>query len=542
MREVHPLALVAVDLTNLDPHAPQDHVFEEDYDEDETASSVSGASTRSVTPLNLEADPENVSESSERPNDESSNCRKRCYVEDDDEGSMCPICFDLWTSVGDHRVCALKCGHLFGFKCINRWLSTSGNRKVCPTCKERTKYSDIRHIFASKLVAVDTSQLECVKKQLHLMTEEQNRIQGDLQRHICREKMLNQEITRLRTQLNHLKKPMTTTNVNNTNLVRLYKEKTMDVCKFAGSRVFDVAAHQDLLMASMKSPITMFKGYGLNKMNISQYRPIAFIPAHSNNIRDIAFHYRNYQVLTASMDKTFKVIDCKTNTITHSFQHEMALWSCCWDVNNPFMLYTGTQNGAVGHYDTRNLSQAVFTQNIEGDMSPVVSVASIPASSEGVLSRGGLLSCKLESLWVFDRDYTRHPLGLEGPFLSMKYEKGQLLVSSRPNSKMPYARHCLCTLGGADGQINCNVVYTFQGSSTQKFLSRSCFVQKGGEGFVAAHQEDSKSIFLWNVNTGEKAAQAATYNCVLDLKGMGNQNGDFLVGLSAAKLEFFKFA
>jgi len=26
----------------------------------------------------------------------------------------CPICFEPWTSGGLHRVCALRCGHLFG--------------------------------------------------------------------------------------------------------------------------------------------------------------------------------------------------------------------------------------------------------------------------------------------------------------------------------------------------------------------------------------------------------------------------------------------
>ncbi|ERL93676.1 hypothetical protein D910_10964 [Dendroctonus ponderosae] len=33
---------------------------------------------------------------------------------DDDDGSTCPVCLESWTNCGDHRICCLKCGHLFG--------------------------------------------------------------------------------------------------------------------------------------------------------------------------------------------------------------------------------------------------------------------------------------------------------------------------------------------------------------------------------------------------------------------------------------------
>ncbi|VDI38813.1 Hypothetical predicted protein [Mytilus galloprovincialis] len=34
--------------------------------------------------------------------------------EPEDEGNCCPICFEEWTSSGNHRLASLKCGHLFG--------------------------------------------------------------------------------------------------------------------------------------------------------------------------------------------------------------------------------------------------------------------------------------------------------------------------------------------------------------------------------------------------------------------------------------------
>ncbi|CAF88822.1 unnamed protein product, partial [Tetraodon nigroviridis] len=38
------------------------------------------------------------------------------------EGDSCTICFEAWTAAGEHRLSALRCGHLFGFTCIQRWL------------------------------------------------------------------------------------------------------------------------------------------------------------------------------------------------------------------------------------------------------------------------------------------------------------------------------------------------------------------------------------------------------------------------------------
>lgn len=42
-------------------------------------------------------------------------------VDDHDDGTHCPICHLPWEMVGDHRVIALKCGHLFGESCVKRY-------------------------------------------------------------------------------------------------------------------------------------------------------------------------------------------------------------------------------------------------------------------------------------------------------------------------------------------------------------------------------------------------------------------------------------
>lgn len=50
--------------------------------------------------------------------------------EGEDSGDTCAICFEEWTNAGGHRLSALRCGHLFGYSCIERWLK--GQPGKCP--------------------------------------------------------------------------------------------------------------------------------------------------------------------------------------------------------------------------------------------------------------------------------------------------------------------------------------------------------------------------------------------------------------------------
>ncbi|XP_014207324.1 E3 ubiquitin-protein ligase RFWD3-like, partial [Copidosoma floridanum] len=79
----------------------------------------------------------------------------------------CPICLSAWTNVGSHRLCSLRCGHLFGYSCIKHWLNSSNeSAKKCPQCNARASQKHIRYIYANKLTSIDNSELESIKKQI----------------------------------------------------------------------------------------------------------------------------------------------------------------------------------------------------------------------------------------------------------------------------------------------------------------------------------------------------------------------------------------
>lgn len=460
--------------------------------------------------------------------------------DDDDDGKLCPICYDNWTNVGPHRLCSLKCGHLFGLSCLTRWLDTQ-RRKTCPSCKKHVSRNDIRYIYAKKVIAVDTQIVETLKKQIVDINCEKLQLQTELNKLKCRESLLMQEVDNLKKHIAGLNTRKATVDSNvlkaypqRSNAVKLYKDKSLDLS--TGCRVFDVNVRLNTIAVSSKSNNALFAGYGIRKVTISDYKLTTFLPLHSDAIRDVAFHPENNCLLTASLDKSCKYIDCSTNSSAITVGCGVELWSCCWDCINTNIFYVGTRQGSIFKYDIRQTANYVSVYNVPGDMSPVVSV-----SSSGISS---LLSCKLSSLWHFNQNdnNTATQLPIDGPFISMRCEAitKQILVSSRPSVNFPYTRH---TLFNIDKSAQCNITHTFSVDSKPNFMSRSCFIMNNSNDYIAAHSEKDKCVILWSINTGNKVTTIPAYDPVLDLCSFKLLINDehLLVSLTEKKLDFFKF-
>ncbi|KAG7396716.1 hypothetical protein PHYBOEH_001884 [Phytophthora boehmeriae] len=93
--------------------------------------------------------------------DAASRKRKRKRVETKAEPTECTICCEDCTIVGRHRLVALRCGHLFGKKCIEHWLS---EKRTCPNCNSAVKRTDICPLFSDHVAVVDNSGVEEMKR------------------------------------------------------------------------------------------------------------------------------------------------------------------------------------------------------------------------------------------------------------------------------------------------------------------------------------------------------------------------------------------
>ncbi|KAL6847588.1 hypothetical protein ACP4OV_022614 [Aristida adscensionis] len=63
--------------------------------------------------------------------------------------TACCVCMEPWTCYGEHRICCIPCGHVYGRSCLEMWLSRCGNtRAKCPQCSKRFKLKHITNLYA----------------------------------------------------------------------------------------------------------------------------------------------------------------------------------------------------------------------------------------------------------------------------------------------------------------------------------------------------------------------------------------------------------
>lgn len=142
---------------------------------------------------NNAVDAEPPSTNQKNPSKDLNTIEKR--VEDEEESAEeCPICFEPWTNSGPHRISSLPCGHLFGSKCIVRWLRKNNNNgsnngdSACPTCKASVKAKDVRPLWVKRIKVMDEQErqqwVQAVKK------EREARISAELAASAAQAKLL----------------------------------------------------------------------------------------------------------------------------------------------------------------------------------------------------------------------------------------------------------------------------------------------------------------------------------------------------------------
>ncbi|XP_076244717.1 ring finger and WD repeat domain 3 [Calliopsis andreniformis] len=471
-----------------------------------------------------------------------------------DSDQSCPICMDLWTSSGEHRLCCLRCGHLFGYSCILRWLQTSctsANRR-CPQCNRKAVVKDIRMLYAKKLTSIDTSELDKLKEQLNSVTAEKNSIEMKLSKYALRQRLFEQQVASMQTRISELENQQSEISIHSCQNIskhmtkKFHLDRSIEICKDGGCRVLDYNPWYGFLVVSQKSTNTLFSGYGIKKIDSDKFQPRQFIFLHSQAIRDVAFNMSQQSLLlSVGFDKCAKLMDIQNHIIMHTYQTDFPLWSCCWSGDNPNIFFAGAQNGSITQFDIRQTSSAVETLESPGDRSPVASLATVPSNPGSGISRGGFIACRLNTCYAYeqkDSKYIPKQIFLEGPFVSVCYDEKNkhALISSRPNARQPHARHIVCTIEKANDETTiCNVVHTFHAGNSQQLMSRPCYINIENDTLVAAHQESTSSISLWSTSTGKQVNSLPVSDPVIDMCAVDVNTNLFLATLSSKKVRIY---
>ncbi|NXU40986.1 RFWD3 ligase, partial [Drymodes brunneopygia] len=495
---------------------------------------------------------------------------------DEEEGDTCAICFEQWTNAGDHRLSALRCGHLFGYTCIERWLK--GQAGKCPQCNKKAKRSDIVILYARTLKALDTSEQERMRSSLE--KEQMLRRQAELESAQSRLQLqvLTDECSKLRKQVQELKALVAQHNVSSSQQPgssrscipgslpssqsprKYHLEKVFLVSQTGNCRVMAYCDSLSCLVVSQPSPQSTFiPGCGVKMMSLANLKSSQYIPIHSKQIRGLAFGTRaDGLLLSAALDSTLKLTSLATNTVVQTYNAGRPVWSCCWCLDDTNYVYAGLVNGSIMIYDLRDTNSHVQELVPQKSRCPMVSLSYLPRMASASLPYGGILAGTLEGACFWEQkagnSYRPHHLPLEpGGCIDLQTEINtrHCLATYRPGKNNPCMRCVMMELtcsplteGSEDVVCSSNPVQTFSAGPTCKLLTKNAIFQSpedNGSVFVCAGDEASNSALLWDAGSGSLLQKLPADLPVLDICPLEVNQNHLLATLTEKMVNIYKW-
>uniref|UniRef100_A0A8C8E550 RING-type E3 ubiquitin transferase n=1 Tax=Otus sunia TaxID=257818 RepID=A0A8C8E550_9STRI len=495
---------------------------------------------------------------------------------DEEEGDTCAICFEQWTNAGEHRLSALRCGHLFGYTCIERWLK--GQAGKCPQCNKKAKRSDIVILYARTLKALDTSEQERVKSSLE--KEHMLRRQAELESAQSRLQLqvLTDECSKLRKQVQELKALVAQHNVSasqqpgssrtcppgglpsSQSQRKYHLEKVFVVSQTGNCRVMAYCDALSCLVVSQPSPQSTFiPGCGVKMMSVANLKSSQYIPIHSKQIRGLAFGSRaDGLLLSAALDNTLKLTSLATNTVVQTYNAGRPVWSCCWCLDDANYIYAGLVNGSIMVYDLRDTNSHVQELVPQKSRCPMVSLSYLPRMASASLPYGGILAGTLEGACFWEQkagnSYRPHHLPLEpGGCIDIQTEIStrHCLATYRPSKNNPCVRCVMMELtcsplteASEDVVCSSNPVQTFSAGPTCKLLTKNAIFQspeEDGSVFVCAGDEASNSALLWDAGSGSLLQKLQADLPVLDICPLEVNQTHLLATLTEKTVKIYKW-
>ncbi|NXP18257.1 RFWD3 ligase, partial [Scytalopus superciliaris] len=495
---------------------------------------------------------------------------------DEEEGDTCAICFEQWTNAGDHRLSALRCGHLFGYRCIEKWLK--GQAGKCPQCNKKAKRSDIVVLYARTLKALDTSEQERMRSSLE--KEQMLRRQAELESAQSRLQLqvLTDECSKLRKQVQELKALVAQHNVSTSQQPgssrtclpgslpssqsqrKYHLEKVVLVSQTGNCRVMAYCDSMSCLVVSQPSPqATFIPGCGVKMMSLANLKSSQYVPIHSKQIRGLAFGTRaDGLLLSAALDGTLKLTSLATNTVVQTYNAGRPVWSCCWCLDDTNYVYAGLVNGSIMIYDLRDTNSHVQELVPQKSRCPMVSLSYLPRMASASLPYGGILAGTLEGACFWEQkagnSYRPHHLPLEpGGCIDIQTEihTRHCLATYRPGKNNPCVRCVMMELtcsplteASEDVVCSSHPVQTFSAGPTCKLLTKNAIFQSpedNGSVFVCAGDEASNSALLWDAGSGSLLQKLPADLPVLDICPLEVNRTHLLATLTEKVVNIYKW-
>ncbi|XP_034281435.1 E3 ubiquitin-protein ligase RFWD3 [Pantherophis guttatus] len=496
---------------------------------------------------------------------------------EEDSGDTCAICFEEWTNAGQHRLAALRCGHLFGYSCIERWLK--GQVGKCPQCNKKAKRTDIVVLYARTLKALDTTEQENMKSSLEKEQVLRRKAELESAQSRLQLQVMTEECSKLKQQVQELKALLARHNASSSSQQsssarscfpgclsssqgqhKYHFERAFLVSQMGNCRVMAYCDPLSCLVVSQPSPqSTLLPGYGIKMMSAVNLKSSQYVPIHSKQIRGLAFSNRaDGLLLSASLDHTLRLTSLATNSVVQTYNASRPIWCCCWCLDDTNYVYAGLANGSVLVYDLRDTSSHVQELAPQKSRCPVVSLSYLPRMASASLPYGGLVSGTLEGACFWEQkssnSYQPHDLLLEpGGCIDLQTEAStrHCLATFRPNRNSNCLQCVVMELTSTqltdrDDEIvcSCNPIQTLTAGPTCKLLTKNAIFQSpedDGSILVCAGDEASNSAMLWDAGSGTLLQKLPADLPVLDVCPFEVNRNSFLATLTEKMVKIYKW-
>ncbi|XP_027351606.1 E3 ubiquitin-protein ligase RFWD3 isoform X2 [Abrus precatorius] len=389
----------------------------------------------------------------------------------DIDGLICPICMDVWTNDGEHHICCLPCGHIYGMSCINKWLQQRRNSGKCPQCNRKCSLNDVRKLYASRVVAVDEESQKRIRgleaKCVALESEgsDWHKKEARWQKTEAALRAQVQKLTERNTYLEQLLLDMQSRqsdliNGNGNSQWRCESEhnfgpnhhgggsfrnfELQKVFHLDGARVFDMDISNQILLVAQK-PKAIGGIHLLTKMSlISPFEmQDILLPSGTNGVKDLHISPSNSGLaLYASFGKKLSVVSLDSSNPVINYDLQDPAWSCSWDLNSSHYIYAGLQNGSVLVFDMRQTAGPMkclvgLTNNPVHTVQSLAQTSGFPSGVKTILSASAIGICQ----WNVDSE--ERPLMVpetdnQGVCISLAYcpSSDDIVGSYRPKFDM----------------------------------------------------------------------------------------------------------
>lgn len=435
------------------------------------------------------------------------------------------------------------------FLSLFRWISECpAQAKCCPTCKRKATPRDIRQLYAKKVVVADKLEEDRLNQCLKDEKAKNDSLQFSLSKLRSEMSVLKQEYFNLEMQLNSRAGTFQdSSHVNRSETIyKLSLHRNIEISREGGCRSLIYSRHMKTIIASQKSSVTLFPGFGVRCISAHNFQPTAFFRIATKSIRELSLDTDEHLLAAAAMEKSAYIFDTRTHvqvaTVTPSSDD---ISSTSFDkFNSKYLIVGSNQRGITYLYDIRNSSTYVEQYEVD-DRTQVFGITSIEPSTE--FPCGGFIVMKSKSLWFYEHTNSHQiqqtKLHVEGLFVSINYdEKSKLLVvATKPSSNYRHTRYIIGKLKKTNLVTEFRVSIEIQGSTVKpELLSRCTQINTLTDTILAAYVQDTKLLSTWNSNTGKQFKGFGVDDCILDMCPMYLNNQSYLATLSDTKCRIFQ--